>query len=47
MRPKIRPIVILPLASAFLAVLGAGGRAAHGFGEEMQNVGDSIQTGTE
>jgi len=47
MRTKIKRIVILLVVSAFLAVVGAGCRTAHGFGEDMQNAGDSIQSSTE
>jgi predicted small secreted protein len=46
MKIVIKRIVVLLLATAFLAIVGVGCRTAHGFGEDMQNAGESIQDGT-
>ena len=46
MSTVIKRIVVLLAVTAFLAIVGVGCRTAHGFGEDMQNAGESIQHGT-
>ena len=42
----IKRILVLLVVTAFLAIVGVGCRTAHGFGEDMQKAGESIQDGT-
>jgi predicted small secreted protein len=43
---SIARIAALLLVTASLALLGLGCNTAHGFGQDMQNAGESIQDGT-
>jgi predicted small secreted protein len=40
-------IVLLSFVTALLAVAGIGRNTAHGFGKNVENVGDKIQRGTD
>jgi predicted small secreted protein len=46
MNTFIKRILVLLVASAFLAIVGVGCRTAHGFGEDVQKAGEGIQNGT-
>ena len=46
MNTLVKRVLFLLVATAFLAIVGVGCRTAHGFGEDMQNAGESIQDGT-
>ena len=39
-------IVILLFVAAFLAIAGTGCNTAHGFGKDVSNAGEGIQSGT-
>ena len=42
----IKRIVVLLFITTFLAMVGVGCNTAHGFGKDVENAGDSIQSGT-
>jgi predicted small secreted protein len=42
----IKRLLVLLFVTASLATLGLGCNTAHGFGQDMQNAGQSIQDGT-
>ena len=42
----IKRLFVLLFVTASLAMLGLGCNTAHGFGQDMQNAGQSIQDGT-
>ena len=39
-------IIVLLFVTTFLAIAGMGCNTAHGFGEDVEKVGDKIQDGT-
>jgi len=39
-------IVVLLFVTALLVIAGVGCNTAHGFGQDMESAGDSIQNGT-
>ena len=43
----VQRLVLLFLATALLAIVGVGCNTAHGFGKDMEKVGEKIQDGTE
>lgn len=47
MFPFIKRSLVLLFVAAFLAIIGLGSNTAHGFGQDMQNAGESIQDGTQ
>jgi predicted small secreted protein len=42
----VKRLVLLFLATAFLAIVGAGCQTAHGFGKDVEKAGEGIQNGT-
>ncbi len=46
MNTHIKRIVVLLFVTALLAVVGTGCNTAHGFGKDVEKVGDKIQEGT-
>lgn len=42
----IRSLGLAFLVALFLSIAGSGCRTAHGFGEDMEKAGESIQDGT-
>ena len=42
----IKRIVVLLFVTSLLAIVGVGCNTAHGFGKDVENAGDSIQSGT-
>ena len=47
LKTLIKRATILLVATAFLAVAAVSCRTAHGFGEDLQNAGESIQSNTQ
>lgn len=47
MNTHIKRIVVLLFVTALLAVVGTGCNTAHGFGKDVEKVGDKIQSGTD
>jgi predicted small secreted protein len=43
---EVKRIVVLLFVTAFLATVGVGCNAAHGFGKDVESAGESIQDGT-
>jgi predicted small secreted protein len=46
MTTLFKQIVVLLFISALVAVAGLGCETAHGFGKDVQNAGEGIQSGT-
>jgi len=46
MTTQLKRIVVLLFVTALLAIVNTGCRTAHGFGEDVEKVGDEIQEGT-
>ena len=42
----IKRIAVLLIVTAFLAIVGVGCNTAHGFGKDVQDAGEGIQSGT-
>ena len=42
----IKRIVVLLFITTFLAMVGVGCNTAHGFGKDVQDAGEGIQSGT-
>jgi len=47
MTTQIKRIVVLLFVAAFLAIVNTGCNTAHGFGKDVEKVGDKIQSGTD
>ena len=45
--PLVQRLVLLFLVTTLLALVGVGCNTAHGFGKDMEKVGQKIQDGTE
>lgn len=43
----IKRTVVLLFVTALLAIAGSGCNTAHGFGKDVEKVGDKIQKGTD
>lgn len=46
MTKSFQRILVVALFSTFMGLVGLGCRTAHGFGEDMEKAGESIQDGT-
>jgi predicted small secreted protein len=44
---SLKRIVVLLFVTALLTIVGTGCNTAHGFGKDVEKVGDKIQSGTE
>ena len=44
---RVQRLLLSLLVTALLAIVVAGCRTAHGFGEDMQKAGEEIQSGTD
>ena len=42
----VHHLVVMCLVTVLLAIAGVGCNTAHGFGKDVENAGDSIQSGT-
>jgi predicted small secreted protein len=47
MNISIQRLIVLLFVTAFLAIVGMGCNTAHGFGKDVEKVGDKIQRGTD
>lgn len=47
MNPFSIRLVVLLFVTALLVIVGQGCNTAHGFGKDVENVGDKIQGGTD
>ena len=47
MNALIKRIVVLLFVTAVLTLAGLGCNTAHGFGKDVEKVGDKIQSGTD
>ena len=46
MKTVITRIIVLLVVTSFLALAGTGCNTAHGFGKDVQDAGEGIQSGT-
>ena len=44
---SFKRIVVLLFVTALLTIVGTGCNTAHGFGKDVEKVGDKIQSGTD